>query len=204
MAFAIRVHAGIYDEFQEALNNNNAAAMQALLLKGVDPNTPDEQGQPALLLAIRNGHFDIAELLIKHAEMKPDVANAHDENALMMAGLIGNAAWVEKLLAQGASVNKSGWTPLHYAAAGPSAETVKILLAYGARINARSSNGTTPLMMAAKYGSDAAVKLLLKEGSDIDAVNDLDLKAADFARLGDRTDLAKWLSQLAKPIIKKN
>jgi hypothetical protein len=26
MSLAIRVHAGVYDEFQEALNNNNAAA----------------------------------------------------------------------------------------------------------------------------------------------------------------------------------
>jgi ankyrin repeat protein len=160
MTLTARVHAGTYDEFQQALNNNNTAAMQELLLKGVDPNTPDEQGQPALLLAIQKGHFEIAELLMKHAEMKPDLANAHDENALMMAGLVGNAAWVEKLLALGASVNKSGWTPLHYAAAGPSAETVKILLTYGARINARSPNGTTPLMMAAQYGSDAAVSLV--------------------------------------------
>jgi hypothetical protein len=48
------------------------------------------------------------------------------------------------------------------------------------------------------------VKLLLKEGADMDAVNDLDLKAADFALLGERTDLAKWLIQLAKPIAKKN
>jgi ankyrin repeat protein len=204
MNFATWVHAGIYDEFHEALKDNNVAAMQALLLKGIDPNTPDEQGQTALMLAIRNGHFDVAELFIKHVKIQPNITNAHDENALMLAGLVGNAAWVQKLLALGASIDKNGWTPLHYAATGPNAETVKIMLAYGARINARSPNGTTPLMMAAQYGTEATVKLLLKEGADMDAVNDLDLKAADFALLGERTDLAKWLIQLAKPIAKKN
>jgi hypothetical protein len=68
------------------------------------------------------------------------------------------------LIARGARINKAGWTPLHYAAAGPSLEAVELLLAHGAALEAVAPNGNTPLMMAAGYGAIDSARLLLRRG----------------------------------------
>ena len=84
----------------------------------------------------------------------------------MMAAIKGQADIAEKLIARDADVNKTGWTPLHYAASSGQLAIITMLIEKSAYIDAESPNGTTPLMMAAMYGTPAAVKLLLQEGAD--------------------------------------
>ena len=84
---------------------------------------------------------------------------------------------------------------MHYAATHGGMEGIEVLLAQGASLEARSPNGTTPLMMAARYGSEEATMLLLRRGASRQAKNDKGLNAVDFARLAQRTDLAKAIDQ---------
>jgi ankyrin repeat protein len=116
----------------------------------------------------------------------------------MMAALKGHADWVRKLIERGAQVNKTGWTPLHYAATGPNPAVVQLLLERGAQVDAESPNRTTPLMMAARYGNEAGVDILLARGADPKRTNDLGLSAADFARDAQRTALSARLSKLMR------
>ncbi|MCV4600843.1 ankyrin repeat domain-containing protein, partial [Escherichia coli] len=74
--------------------------------------------------------------------------------------------WCEKLISRGADVNKTGWTPLHYAASQEDVRIVRLLLDHHAYIDAESPNKTTPLMMAARYGSEEIARHLLDEGAD--------------------------------------
>ena len=69
-----------------------------------------------------------------------------------------------------------------------------MLLDRGAPIDAPSPNRSTPLMMAARYGAEANVDLLLARGADLRLRNDLDLDAADFAKLGAREFLLPRLA----------
>ena len=85
------------------------------------------------------------------------------------------------LIDRDADVNKTAWTPLHYAASNGRLVVMNLLLDHHAYIDAPSPNGTTPLMMAAMYGSPSAVKLLLEAGADPTIKNDLGLSAIDFA-----------------------
>ena len=56
----------------------------------------------------------------------------------------------------------SGWTPLHFAAAGDASRAlVPLLLAAGADVRATNANGDTPLHDAADSGNAAAARLLL-------------------------------------------
>ncbi|MBS0446920.1 MAG: ankyrin repeat domain-containing protein [Proteobacteria bacterium] len=190
--------AGSYDDFFSALRNDNASALQSLLQRGFDPNTRDPQGQPGLTFALREQSLKTAKVLIALPNLEVDAANQANETALMIAALKGDLDDAKALLDRGAQVNRTGWTPLHYAASGPDVRLVALMLDRGADIDAPSPNGTTPLMMAAQYGSEDSVKLLLARGADPKRRNQRELGAADFAKLGGRQGLATQLEALQR------
>lgn len=190
--------AGSYEDFFRALDNDNVVVVSELLSKGFDPNTPDERGQPPLLLALRGESFKIATMLLAQPGLKVDAANSVGETALMMAALRGQLEWLQRLVAHGARINKDGWAPLHYAASGPEPKAVALLIERGAALDSFSPNRTTPLMMAAQYGAEPSVTLLLERGASPRLRNERGLNAADFARLGGREALAAHLDSLAR------
>ena len=187
--------AGSYDDFFVAVKRNDGGSVTELLQRGFDPNTPDPSGNIALVLALQAENFAVAEALMARPGLNINALNQSGESALMMAALRGNLAWCERLLARGASINKPGWTALHYAAAGPEPKVVKLLLDRGAVVDAESSDKTTPLMMAARYGPEEGVTLLLAHGADPKRTNARNMNAADFARGGGREWLAQRLSK---------
>lgn len=194
------VHADSFSEFFRAVRGDNPSGVRDLIARGFDPNTRDEHGQTGLLLAMREPSPHVIQVLIDSPKTNIDALNANDESPLMIAALKGQRDVVNKLLARDPGiVNKTGWTPLHYAATGGHVEIMKQLLDASAFIDAQSPNKTTPLMMAAMYGSSAAVKLLLDEGADVTMKNEQGMTAADFAKRGNRPDAIELLSAAAQP-----
>ncbi len=187
--------AGAYDDFFLAVAVDNAHGVDKLLARGFDVNSRDEKGQPAMLLAMREASFKVAEVLIRHPDFDVNALNFTRENALMMAALQGHTDWVRRLLDRGAQIEKTSYTPLHYAATGPESATVSLLLQRGAKVDSRASNGNTPLMMAARYGSEGSVAELLRHGADAKARNERDQTAADMARSAGRDSLAQMIEQ---------
>jgi uncharacterized protein len=183
-------HAGSYEDFFAAVKRDHAGNLQSLLNRGFDPNTVDPKGFSGLYLALRDENLKAANVLLEWPRTNIDIRTPEDESPLMIAALKGRLDFVKRLLARGADVNKTGWTPLHYAASGGHREIMQLLLDQHAYIDAESPNGTTPLMMAAGYSSDAAVKLLLDAGADPSLKNQLGLSALDFAKRADREDSA--------------
>ncbi|CAN7448876.1 ankyrin repeat domain-containing protein [Variovorax sp. LjRoot84] len=188
------VHAGSFEDFFRAVRSDNASVVNELLNRGFDPNTPDEQGQTGLLIALREPSPKVIQALLDSPKTNVELRNAKDESPLMMAALRGQQDLVAKLIARDADVNKPGWAPLHYAATNGHVAVIKQLLDNYAFIDAQSPNGTTPLMMAAMYGSTAAVQLLLDEGADTQMKNEQGLTAIDFAQRANRPDAVRLLS----------
>ena len=191
-------NAGSYEEFFEAIVRDDPVTVGRLAQRGVDPNSRDPKGQTALFVALQRDSLKAADALLASATPDLNLLNDTGESALMMAALKGHAEWVRKLIERGAQVNKTGWTPLHYAATGPNPAVVQLLLDKGAAVDAESPNRTTPLMMAARYGSEAGVDVLLARGADPKRTNDLGLSAADFARDAQRTALSARLAKLMR------
>ena len=205
---AASAHAGAHEDFFTAIVRDNASTVQRLLERGFDPNTLNEKGQTGLVMALQLDSMQAFNALLGAQKLNVELRNAQDESPLMIASIKGHLDAVRALVARDADVNKTGWTPLHYAASGTQPqqlEVIALLLEHHAYIDAGSPNGTTPLMMAAQYGTDASVQLLLSEGADPTLKNQLGLTAVDFALRAEREDLARTIaasmrqSQVRKP-----
>ena len=191
--------AGSYDDFFKAVQQDDAFKVKQLLQRGFDVNTVGPAGLPALLIAVRQPSPKVLAVLVDARGLQAEVRNDKDESALMLAALAGMHDVCERLISRDADVNKTGWTPLHYAATGGHAPVIRLLLEHYAYVDAESPNQTTPLMMAAMYGNAASVAMLLDAGADSSLRNAAGLSALDFAQQGQRMDSYNVLAKRLKP-----
>ena len=185
--------AGAFDDFFKAIVFDQVPVVGNLIYRGMDPNTPTEKGEPALVFAVRSGAPKTVAFLLKQAGIQIDATNAADETALMLAANANDLASANLLIEAGASVNRPNWTPLHYAASKGHTEMMRILIENDAYIDAESPNGTTPLMMAAYYATPKAVKLMLEEGADPTLQNKDGQTALDMALSKDKKLSAQYI-----------
>jgi uncharacterized protein len=195
--------AGAFEDFFEAIKNNRTSEVAQLLRNGMDSNSVDEAGTPALILAVTHKANDVVKLLLQQRRIAIDATGKTGETALAVAAWHGNQALVEQFLSLGAQINRPGWTPLHYAAAGGHKDLVALLIEKSAYIDAQSPNLTTPLMMAARSRHTHIVQLLIEEGADPSQVNQAGLSAADYLDRHKESDLAAQLRQKAEAFKKK-
>lgn len=143
-------------------------ALVALFVVGA--SAQDVGSRDALLAALQRGAAGDVERLLTGG-VSPNVVDAEGTPALMVATLFADARTVEILLKHGADPNRadpSGATALMWAA--PDVEKVRLLVARGANVNARSDTERTPLLAAAAFPRTAGVlRLLVDRGADIRA-----------------------------------
>ena len=185
--------AGAFDDFFKAIVFDQVPVVGNLIYRGMDPNTPTEKGEPALVFAVRSGAPKTVAYLLKQPGIQIDATNMADETALMLAANANDLASANLLIEAGASVNRPNWTPLHYAASKGHTAMIRLLIENDAYIDAESPNGTTPLMMAAYYASPNAVKLLLEEGADPLLRNQGGQTALDMALVKDKKLSAQYI-----------
>lgn len=190
-------YAGSFDDFFKAAAVDDESAVVALALRGFDLNSRNEKGEPALIVALREDSLKVASFLLTQRSVQVELRNPQGESPLMIAAIKGHLGPARQLIQRGAEVNKTGWTPLHYAASRTepdSVEMARLLLEHHAYIDAESPNRSTPLMLAAMYGHADLVRLLLEEGADASLRNEQGMTAVDFARRADRGDLANQIA----------
>jgi len=180
-------------DFFRAVQMDDARTVQTLL-RVVDPNGLNPiGGEPALVVAVREGSMNVLKALLTNPGTQVDAAALNGNTALMMAAYKRNMAAVEALLAKGAAVNRPGWTALHYAAAGGDNDIAALLLKHGARVDAVSpaaSGAYTPLMMAAREGHQDNALFLLDQGANPMLKNGEGLTAAQIAERADHKAIA--------------
>jgi ankyrin repeat protein len=186
-------NAGSYDDFFSALMFDRPEVVENLLARGFDPNTPNENGIPGLMVAIQSEAPKSAMVLAKHPKTIVEFQNKLGETPLMLAAIQNQLELARVLIDRGAEVNRKGWTPLHYASTRGHREMMRLLLDHDAYIDSEAANGTTPLMMAAYSAPPLAVKLLLEEGADPTLVNDGNASALDLAITSDHQQSAFYI-----------
>lgn len=121
-----------------------------------------------IIEAIKEGRLELAESLIEHA--LPYQLHQRDENgqtALHLTVIRNLHRMTSMLLIRGAEVNATAhdafytyMTPLHYAALNNNLEAAKILIAWGADLNAENGQLLTPCQLAKKKNSVEVAKLI--------------------------------------------
>ena len=185
-------------KFFRAVQLDDARTVKTMLGGQVDPNEINPVGgEPALVLAVREGAMDVFQAVLADPGTRVDAPAVNGNTALMMAAFKGNRPAAEALVAKGAAVNRPGWTPLHYAAAAGDEGIAALLLEHGARVDAvspRASGSYTPLMMAAREGKEDMAVFLRKRGASPTLKNGEGLTAAQIAERADHKSLARTLA----------
>lgn len=152
------------------------ATLKLLLDGGADPNMGDRYGQQAL----------------------------HRTSALEWAGDLGPVYSI--LLDRGAKVdglNILGETPLHEAVSFNRMDGVRVLLARGANVNAKTTRGTrdnvilpgfTPLMIAVRRNNIPMAKLLITKGARVNERDDKGMSALSYATDDKNTAMQDFLT----------
>ena len=168
--------------------------VKTLIDKGMSPNQKDPRGMPILMIAIQENSVKTVDYLINAKGIDLNQPNMSNETPLMFAALYGQLPLVKTLVDQKqVPVNRSGWTPLHYACTNGNFDIALFLLDKGAGVDALSPNETTPLMMAIRAGNIQLARLLLDRGADIRLRNQQGYSAIDAAELFNQEEIQKGL-----------
>ncbi|MCJ1402435.1 hypothetical protein MMC11_005655 [Xylographa trunciseda] len=138
--------------------------------KGMSAESLDFMGQTPLIMAVKQGHFAVVELLVCRAEVQINAADEESRTALHWAAFTGQEEIVNFLLDHDADVTARMYrqqTPLHRAAEEGHFGAVKLLIAAGSEVNALTDTKTTPLYRAARRGHVEVIEMLLAAGADV-------------------------------------
>ena len=156
------------DQLLKEADKGDAKAVAALLDKGLDPNTVNNEGFTLLMIGALQGHEDMMRVVL---DRKADVdrRTKNGDTAIKLACLKGHLGVVRLLVARGAQISESGsgWQPIHYAAFEGHAEIVRYLLEKGAEKDALAPNGYSPLLLAMRNDHMDAARELLYADADV-------------------------------------
>lgn len=183
------------------ITNDRASDVRAMIARGVDVNSVNADGEPAIMQAIRQGAWGVYDILAADRRTNVNAENRLGETPLMYLAIVGETARAQALIKRGAQVNRLGWTPLHYAASRGHLDTVKMLLANGAQVNAPGPDGTSALMMAAFSGEQPIVQALLNAGADPAMQTLQKQSAADWARKRGFNELGRKLDAVERRVL---
>ncbi|KAF4663186.1 hypothetical protein FOL46_004881 [Perkinsus olseni] len=131
-------------------------------------NQADSEGMTPLMVAVKQGHLDVAELLLPVSDVK--ATDKEEWTVLHWACEVGRLAIVKRLCGEHSELlamkDKRGLSPLHIACWQGNEELARILLDNKADIKALTKWGETPLHHAAFFGHVGVCRLLLQHGAD--------------------------------------
>jgi ankyrin repeat protein len=167
----------------------NADMLKLLLEAGANADSPNPEGQTALLAVARTGNVEAAQILLQHGATVDAKEKWGGQTPLMWASARRHPQMMELLIANGADVNarsidrnyqrhiqaegrpksldSGGLTPLLYAARENCIACVDVLLEHKADINLPDPDSVSPLLVAIMNANWDLAKRLIEAGADV-------------------------------------
>jgi ankyrin repeat protein len=194
------------DDLADAVNAGDVARVVELIAQGADVNALDLFGTP-LHHAAAKGRTAIAVILIDRGADLEAAGEPEGAHPLHTAALNGMENVAQLLIDRGARVDArdaAGRTPLMIAANFAKPGMARLLLAYGADLQAMDDVwGDTPIHYAACAGDIETMRLLLAHGADVNAKsrNSGSTPMHYAAGMGRRATIELLLAEGARPNI---
>ena len=202
------------DALIEAARTNDLAAVKGIVERGgANIDVRDETGHTPLMSAASHGGLSVAEYLTAKGA-KVDVKNNEGWTPLAYAVTVHDPNMVKLLLDKGANVNakfnhfQDGQRTIMMQAVATTEgedakdkgyQTVQLLLARGAQVDARDDGGETALMYAVRGGKPGLVELLLANKANPSLRNKKNQTALEIARSQDQKKVAEVLARAGTP-----
>ncbi len=184
------------DDIFNAAAKDDLPRVKALLAGGADENAKTAEGVTALMVAVKEGHLDVARALI-NADSDLNAKDKYGNTALIYASNRGQLETLRALLDAKAAYDardNDGNSALIDASGRGQLAVVQELLARGANVNAASKDGVTPLIAASYRGDRAVIQVLLSKGAKIDAMTAKGVTALEAATQAGLADASALLS----------
>jgi len=163
--------------------NNSLDLARILLAHGADANALNDRFEPPLVTSLQQRRLAFSQLLLDGGATA-DRRDGQSPIPLFIAIGSGQIDAVKLLLDRHADPNVTDGdlaeTPMHRAAHAKNAEIAGLLIARGARIEARNRDGSTPLHLAVRAGNPEIVSLLLEAGADANVKDGSGLAPLDW------------------------
>lgn len=163
--------------FYEAIGSGDPGLVERLVELGGRVDKPcDEDSYFPLHVAASFSDARLCRLLVQLGADVNQKAGSLRETALHAAAGVRDpksADVVDVLVKAGADPNvldKDGWTPLHTCAAFGCAQTARVLIEHGARVDLLNNYERTSLMEACRHGQTDVVAVFLEVGAKIEDV----------------------------------
>lgn len=198
-----------------AVYHQDVALVKRLLAAGAKVSVVNDFGSSPMQEAAITGNATVIRMLLD-AGANVESANAEGQTALMAVARTGNVEAAKMLLVAGADVNATekfgDQSSLMWAAAQSQPAMIRLLLEYGAKVNARGAirdwqtritaeprpkdrhrGGFTPLLYAAREGCIDCARALIEGGADLNLSDPDRISPLVLALLDQRFDFAAYL-----------
>lgn len=135
-----------------------------------------EHDRTALMLAAKEGHLEMIEILLKHPSIGIDVQDAYGATAILLAVRQCHFNIVKRLLEANADIGivdfQVGRSALRCAAERNSADIVALLLQHNADPSVKDREGGTAILRAVNRGAARVLEEMMNHGVDIECVDE--------------------------------
>lgn len=176
---------------------NGHLGMAILLLDAkADPEAKNKIGRSPMHYAAQHGRLEIIELLLAHS-VQPDEGDEEDRTPISLASAGGYDGVIHLLFynhrARLESKDRSGRSPISWAACEGEGATVELLSTLGADIESEDCDKRTPLSWAASKENIAAANVLLALGANVECKDKNGRTALSWAASGSQDYMVKRL-----------